>query len=94
MKSILEDVYKRQALEAADKILFMPDALSYMLTGKMVTEYTIASTSQMLNPRTKRFEKEPVSYTHLKMNIIQHLVQLLVSMLFGNRVNGKLPRCV
>jgi rhamnulokinase len=29
-----------------------------MLTGKMVTEYTIASTSQMLNPRTKRFEKE------------------------------------
>lgn len=46
------------ALEAADKILFMPDALSYMLTGQMVTEYTIASTSQMLNPRTKRFEKE------------------------------------
>ena len=29
-----------------DKILFMPDALSYLLTGKMVTEYTIASTSQ------------------------------------------------
>ena len=46
------------ALEAADKILFMPDALGYMLTGKMVTEYTIASTSQILNPRTKRFEKE------------------------------------
>jgi rhamnulokinase len=46
------------ALEAADKILFIPDALSYMLTGKMVTEYTIASTSQILNPRTKRFEKE------------------------------------
>lgn len=33
-----------------DKILFMPDALSYMLTGKMVTEYTIASTSQLINP--------------------------------------------
>lgn len=46
------------ALAAADKILFTPDALGYMLTGKMVTEYTIASTSQMLNPRTKRFEKE------------------------------------
>ncbi len=44
------------ALSAADKILFVPDALSYMLTGKMVTEYTIASTSQMLNPRTKRFD--------------------------------------
>ena len=32
------------ALAAADKILFMPDALNYMLTGKMVTEYTIATT--------------------------------------------------
>lgn len=39
-----------------DKILFMPDALSYLLTGKMVTEYTIASTSQMLNPHTRRLD--------------------------------------
>lgn len=40
------------ALEQADKILFMPDALTYMLTGKAVCEYTVASTSQLLNPRT------------------------------------------
>ena len=43
------------ALENADKVLFVPDALSYMLTGKVVCEYTIASTSQMLDPRTKQF---------------------------------------
>ncbi len=49
---------KCSALEVADKILFMPDALSYMLTGNMVTEYTIASTSQMLNPKTKKLETE------------------------------------
>lgn len=42
------------ALEAADKILFIPDALTYMLTGEAVCEYTILSTSQMLDPRTKR----------------------------------------
>lgn len=42
---------------AIDKILFMPDALSYLLTGEMVTEYTIASTSQMLNPSTKQFDE-------------------------------------
>lgn len=41
-----------------DKILFMPDALSYMLTGKMVTEYTIASTSQMINPYLKKFDED------------------------------------
>jgi len=39
-----------------DKILFMPDALSYLLTGQMVTEYTIASTSQMINPYAKDFD--------------------------------------
>ena len=46
------------ALEAADKVLFMPDALSYMLTGKMVTEYTIASTAQLVNAHTQRLEPE------------------------------------
>ncbi len=45
-------------LAAAAKLLFMPDALSYLLTGSMVTEYTIASTSQLLNPRTRRIESE------------------------------------
>ena len=43
-------------LEAADKILFMPDLLSYMLTGEQVCEYTEASTSQLLNPVTRQFE--------------------------------------
>lgn len=41
------------ALANAKKILFVPDALSWMLTGNDVCEYTIASTSQMLDPRTK-----------------------------------------
>ena len=36
----------------ADKILFMPDALIYMLTGESICERTDASTSQMFNPRT------------------------------------------
>ncbi len=43
-------------LEAATEMLFMPDVLSYLLTGNKVVEYTIASTSQLLNPRTKQFE--------------------------------------
>ena len=40
----------------AKRLLFIPDALSYMLTGKEVCEYTIASTSQILNPRTSLLE--------------------------------------
>ena len=46
------------ALEAADKVLFVPDALTYMLTGEAVCEYTILSTSQMLNPATRRIDSE------------------------------------
>ena len=46
------------ALENADKILFTPDALIYMLTGKAICEYTIASTSQMLNPNTGDLDAE------------------------------------
>lgn len=49
------------ALAAADKILFMPDALSYMLTGEMVTEYTIATTAQLVNAETRRLEPELLS---------------------------------
>lgn len=54
------------ALEVAEKILFMPDALGYMLTGQAVREYTIASTSQILNPRTKHFEKELLDVVGVK----------------------------
>jgi rhamnulokinase len=49
------------ALAAADKILFMPDALSYLLTGEMVTEYTILSTSSMMDPRTGRLSEELIA---------------------------------
>lgn len=49
---------KCSALEAADKILFIPDALAYLLTGEMVTEYTIASTAQMIDPRTKQWDND------------------------------------
>jgi rhamnulokinase len=45
------------ALRHAAKILFVPDALSWMLTGNAVCEYTIASTSQLLDPRTKLLDE-------------------------------------
>ena len=54
------------ALEAADKILFIPDALAYLLSGEMVTEYTIASTAQMINPRTKQWDEDILKLLNLK----------------------------
>ena len=45
-------------LSKADKLLFMPDLFSYLLTGKKVCETTIASTSQMLNPIDKKWSEK------------------------------------
>ncbi len=63
------------ALEAADKILFVPDALTYMLTGEAVCEYTILSTSQLLDPRTKRMDSELLEAVGLKENQFGRYVQ-------------------
>lgn len=57
-----------EKLAHVDKILFMPDALSYMLTGKMVTEYSIASTSQLLDAQTKKFDKKLLETLELNEN--------------------------
>lgn len=48
---------QNSALAAAQKILFVPDALSWMLAGNEVCEYTIASTSELLDPRTKQLDE-------------------------------------
>lgn len=62
------------ALAGAEKILFVPDALSYMLTGKMVCEYTIASTSQMLDPRTKQLDEQLLSSVGLSRDNFGRMV--------------------
>jgi sugar (pentulose or hexulose) kinase len=45
-------------LAAASHVLFLPDLINYWLTGRMFTEYTIASTSQMLDAKTREFSPE------------------------------------
>ena len=47
-----------KALAAARSLLFMPDLLAYMLTGRQVCEYTDASTSGMMDQSTRQFDKE------------------------------------
>ncbi len=49
---------QNSAMSNAHKVLFVPDALSWMLTGNEVCEYTIASTSELLDPRTGQLDEE------------------------------------
>lgn len=61
-------------LEAAEEILFMPDLLSYLLTGERVCEYTEASTSQLLNPVSRSFETSLLQAAGLKPSLLRPLV--------------------
>ena len=63
------------AYRHAKKILFMPDLLSYLLTRGKVCEYTIASTSGLMNPKTQRFEPSLMAAVGLNDDQIPDRVQ-------------------
>ena len=62
------------ALKHSKTILFMPDALSYLLTGEKVCEYTILSTSQFMNPRTKQVDEELLAVAGVKAESFPQVV--------------------
>lgn len=53
--------------EEADQYIFIPDYVSFVLTGKAVCEYTILSTSQFLDPRTKQIDRELIEAAGAKI---------------------------
>lgn len=63
------------ALAEADKILFIPDALVYMLTGKAVCEYTVLSTSQLLDPNGGDIDEDLLREIGLRREQFGQLVQ-------------------
>ena len=62
------------AFNHAKSILFVPDALSWMLTGEEVCEYTIASTSQLLDPRTKQLDERLLASIGLNRDMFGRMV--------------------
>ena len=61
-------------LEWAEKFLMMPDLFNYWLTGQMAVEYTIATTSQMLDARNRRWATDLLS----RLNIPTHFLPGIV----------------
>lgn len=49
---------KPQELADAKTMLLIPDYFNFLLTGRKVTEYTNASTTQLLHPETKEWDFE------------------------------------
>lgn len=64
-----------ELLEKAETLLLMPDLLNYFLSNKKCTEYTIASTTQLLNAKTKEWSSEIIENLDLPKNIFTNIIQ-------------------
>ena len=49
-----------------DKILFIPDALNYMLTGVAATEYSVATTGQIVDAQSKQLDEKVLSVAGIR----------------------------
>jgi rhamnulokinase len=61
-------------LDRAGRLLFMPDLFHWMLTGEAVNELTIASTSQVYNPRTGAWSEKLIERFSLQREIFGRIV--------------------
>ncbi len=60
-------------LDNADTFLMMPEYFSYKLTGKMKKEYTIATTTGLVNAQTKEFDNEIIDKLGFKKCLFKPL---------------------
>ncbi len=72
-------------LDIAEHLLFTPDLFSYFLTGEANCEYTIASTSELLDAKTKDWDWETIDTLGLPRHIFGKIVM-------PGTVRGRLTR--
>ena len=63
------------ALRQAEALLFMPDLLSYLLTGNKVCEYTDASTSGMMDQASRQFNRALLQELGIRTDMLLPIVQ-------------------
>jgi len=61
-------------LNAATDLLFIPDLLNYLFTGVKKSEFTFATTSQMFNPKTRKWEKTLFDAMGVDIKLMQDIV--------------------
>lgn len=74
-----------EILERAKTLLFIPDLLAYFLTGEKSVEYTIASTSQLLDAKKRDYDFEMLEKLGIKKEIMPKIVK-------PGTVKGKLSK--
>ncbi|NDJ52238.1 MAG: rhamnulokinase [Chloroflexi bacterium] len=61
-------------LQVADTLLLSPDLINYWLTGEKISEYSIASTTQMINPHTRSWATPMLETLGIPSTILPEIV--------------------
>lgn len=64
-----------ELVEIADKMLFIPDLLNYFLTGKASTEYTVASTGELLDAAKRDYAWDIIDKLGIPRRLFTEIVQ-------------------
>ena len=80
-KSLINTIYHLMGLkmqnpeqiEAAETLLFSPDYYNFLLTGKKCTEYSIASTSQLLDANARSWDFELIDLMGLPRKLFTEI---------------------
>ena len=62
-----------EQMEQAETLLMIPDYLHFLLSGQKVTEYTNASTTQLLDPQTKDWDWNLIDRLGYKRELFQKI---------------------
>ncbi|MCR4590897.1 MAG: rhamnulokinase [Lachnospiraceae bacterium] len=81
-KAIFNTIYQLMAIkknepelmEKAETLLMLPDYFQYLLTGVAMSEYTDASTSNLVDPKTFQWDYELIERLGFKKSIFKELV--------------------
>lgn len=66
---------KSPELEAAEDLLFIPDYFNYRLTGERISEYTIATTSQIFNIHEAAWDHDLIRAAGVKPGLFQKIIR-------------------
>ena len=61
-------------LESAVRLLLIPDLINFFLTGKAATEYSNATTTQMVNAQSEEWDWEMIKSLDLPANLLAEVV--------------------
>jgi rhamnulokinase len=64
-----------EVIDAARSLATIPDLLNYWLSGQLVSEYTIATTTQMVDARTRTWSIELLKEIGLPSRLLQPIVE-------------------